>query len=283
MSRGPAAGRADLHLHSTASDGVYTPAQVVDLARRCGLAAIALTDHDTFAGLDEARLAAGPGVEVISGSEVTCAHQGQELHILCYFAHPDHPSLSRALDEAQRARRGRFEEMVRRLRQAGVSVLEKEGARPASLGRRYLAGLLVQQGHASTLREVFSRWLGPGGKAFVPREGLPVGRVLACAREAGGVASWAHPAYDDRTFATLRELAGLGLSAVEVYHPDLTASRSRHLAEMAGKLGLAVSGGSDCHGPGPRAVGSVTVSNEQLEALRLLARGEGCSERSTRR
>ncbi len=271
LARGPAAGRADLHLHSTASDGSYTPAQVADLARRCGLAAIALTDHDTFAGLDEARAAAGGALEVIDGVEITTTHQGRELHLLAYFADPSHAGLAQALEEVRAGRRERFAAMVRRLQEAGVSVQEEERP-PHSLGRRYLAELLVKQGRVGSVREAFSRWLGSGGRAFVPRQGLDVGRAIALVAEAGGVASWAHPPYDERTAPTLSELASLGMRAVEAAYPDAKASQSRHLREMAASLGLAVTGGSDCHGPGPRAVGSVTVGDGELATLRGLAR-----------
>jgi predicted metal-dependent phosphoesterase TrpH len=272
LARGPAAGRADLHLHSTASDGSYTPAQVVDLARRCGLAAIALTDHDTLHGYFEAMRCARPPLEVIPGVEITTRYQGRELHLLAYFVDPHDTALDEALEEVRRGRRERFAEMVRRLRGLGVSI-EEEGPVPPSLGRRYLAELLVKQGFAGSVREAFSRWLGEGGRAFVPREGIPVDAAVALVRGGGGVASWAHPPYDEGMSATLAELAAMGLRAVEAAYPGMRPAQSRALREQAGRLGLAVTGGSDCHGPGPRGVGSVTISDEELSLLRGLAGG----------
>src|SRR5262249_54090590 len=139
LARPRHAGRADLHLHSTASDGAYTPAEVVDLARRCGLAALALTDHDTLAGYDEARQAAGGALEVIPAVEVTCEPPGRELHRLGYFVDPSHPALNAALAGGRASRAERFAVMVERLRQRGVSLVEEKGEQPAVPGRPHLA------------------------------------------------------------------------------------------------------------------------------------------------
>ncbi len=270
LAHGPHAGRADLHLHSTASDGTYTPAQLVELARRSGLAAIALTDHDTLAGLPAARrAAAGTSLEVIAGVEITAERHGRELHLLGYFLDPDDPPLLDALARICRGRAERFHGMVERIRAAGVSVqIEGEDLSPRALGRRHLAELLVAQGKAGSVREAFQRWLKDGGKAAVAKPRLPVAEAIALVRQAGGVAAWAHPPYDGGTFATLTELAALGLGAVEAEYPDTPRSKREALRRFAGELGLAVSGGSDCHGPGKRTVGACTMSDEELERLR---------------
>jgi hypothetical protein len=274
LARRPLAGRADLHLHSTYSDGAYTPAQLVDLARRCGLAAIALTDHDTLAGCREAQEAAGPGLEVISGAEITCEYRGRELHLLAYFVRDSDRALTAALERLRAHRAERFREMVQRLRRLGVSVEEEElgAAGPGSLGRRNLADLLVKCGRAGSVREAFARYLGDAGGVTVPKLRLPVTEAIALVRGAGGVACWAHPSYDCSR-ESLVELRDAGLGAVEVEYPATRASRARELRGWAGELGLAVSGGSDCHGPDHprRAVGACTVSDEELEALRSRA------------
>ena len=270
-ARSRLAGRADLHLHTTHSDGAYTPAQVVELARRAGLAAVAVTDHDAVGGVAVARQAAGDsGVEVIAGVEITAEYRGRELHLLGYFFRTDDGPLTAALERVRQGRVERFREMVERLRACGAS-LDLRGvpppAAPEALGRRHLAEMLVGQGLAGSVREAFARWLHDGGRAAAPKVRLPVGEAAALVRGAGGVAAYAHPPYDC-TRETLAELRALGLGAVEVDHPNVRASRGRELRTWAADLGLAVTAGSDCHGPGKHAVGACTVTTRELEMLR---------------
>jgi predicted metal-dependent phosphoesterase TrpH len=273
LSRSSITGRADLHLHTTHSDSLYTPAQVVELARRSGLAAIALTDHDTLSALPEARTAAaGSGMEVIAGVEITCEYRGHELHLLAYFVRSD-GALAAALERLCRHRAGRFREMVERLRACGVSLEdghERAGA-PGALGRRYLAELLVRSGRVGSVREAFARYLKDNGRVSVPKLRLPVADALALVRGAGGVASWAHPSYDC-TRETLSELRRLGLGAVEAEYPTIRPARTRELRGLARELGLAITGGSDCHGPEPprRTVGACSISADELDQLRQI-------------
>jgi predicted metal-dependent phosphoesterase TrpH len=280
LARGPAADRADLHLHSTASDGTYTPTQLVELGRRCLLRAIALTDHDTLAGLAEARAAArGSSLEVIAGVEITTRHAGQELHLLGYFVDPDHPGLNTLLERIRLARHQRFLEMVQRLHRLGVSVeVGAADLRPSSLGRRTLAELLVRQGKAGSIREAFQRWLHDRGRAAVPKESLPTVQAIAQVRAAGGVASWAHPPYD-QCVEHLSDLAAAGLGAIEVVFPRAKPSWAKQMRQRAAALGLALSGGSDCHGPGGNGVGSHTLSSDELERLRCSV---PCSRKSSK-
>jgi predicted metal-dependent phosphoesterase TrpH len=269
------AGRSDLHLHSTYSDGTYTPAQVVELARRSGLAAIALTDHDTVAGVSVAQEAAGNSPEVVSGVEITAEYEGRELHLLGYFVRLDDPPLLAGLRRLGEARVGRFWEMVERLRACGLKVRDEElrpHVGPGVLGRRRLAELLVRLGKAGSVRQVFTRYLSDNGLAAVPKERLPVAEAIALVRGAGGVAAWAHPSYHgDR--GRLLALRQLGLGAVEAEYPAHRPALVRELRGLAAELGLAVTGGSDCHGPEPagRAVGARTVTAPELERLRQLA------------
>jgi predicted metal-dependent phosphoesterase TrpH len=266
--------RADLHLHTTASDGLYTPAQLVDVARRSGLAAIAVTDHDTLDGILPARKVAGPNLEVIAGVEITSEFQGKELHLLGYFVDLDEPALAAAMRRLRDDRVGRFHAMVERLQGLGVHVTEESIAQlgdASSLGRRHLAELLVQQKHAGSVREAFQRYLGDKGRATVPKTKLPVADAIAAIRQAGGVAAWAHPLYDC-SLATLRELRGLGMQAVEASFPSCRPSREGELKQWARALDLATTGGSDCHGPGMphRAVGSWSISQAELQAVRAM-------------
>jgi predicted metal-dependent phosphoesterase TrpH len=271
-ARGPNASRADLHVHTTASDGTYTPEQVVAVARRCGLAALAITDHDTLAGLPAACASAGSALEIISGVEITAERQGRELHLLGYFVALDHPGLNAALEVVRLHRVQRFAEMLERLRRCGVSLVDADAPLPTSsaLGRRHLAQLLVNAGCVSTVQEAFRRYLGERGGVAVPKKRIAVAEAVALVRAAGGVAAWAHPSYDV-TRDDLAELRELGLRAVEAAYPDFRGSRVRQLRAWADDLGLAVTGGSDCHGPGRRAIGTCTVSTAELDRLRQMA------------
>jgi predicted metal-dependent phosphoesterase TrpH len=265
-------GRVDLHLHTTHSDGTYTPAQVVELACRSGLSAIAITDHDTVSGIAPAMEAACRSLEIISGVEITTEYQGREVHLLGYFFNPFHAGLRSALDHLRAERVGRFREMVRRLDRLGVHIEEAEIASlgdTASLGRRHLAELVVQAKKAATVREAFQRYLGDQGDATVPKKRLPIADAIALVRSAGGVAAWAHPGCDC-TQQSLLELKRLGLGAIEAEYPAFRPSRIRELRRLATELGLAITGGSDCHGPSQpgRAVGAHSISHDELLRLR---------------
>jgi len=274
LARPRHAGRADLHTHTTASDGGYSPAQLVDLARRSGLAALAITDHDTLEGIAPARAATGSRLEIVAGVEITAQWRGQELHLLGYFVDEHYPALREALSRLQEQRVQRFLAMLARLRELGVPLevdVERLG-RTTSLGRRHLAQLLVDASRAGSIGEAFQRWLADGGRACVPKTCLPAAEAIALVRDAGGVASWAHPSYDaskDDVLALQRD----GLGALEVDYPTCRPSRGRELRGWAQELGLAVTGGSDCHGPDQpsHAPGACGVTAEELAALRAHA------------
>ena len=274
LARPRSAGRADLHVHTTHSDGNYTPAQVVDLARRCGLSAVAITDHDTTSGILAARQAASssPFPEVIAGAEITAEFRGRELHLLAYFIRLDDAPLQTALDGLRADRVARFWDMVARLRQLGVHLPEEMLAgvgTTGTLGRRNLAELLVRAKKTATVREAFQRYLSDHGRAAVPKRRLPVAEAIALVRGAGGVAAWAHPTYDCSRQA-LAELHALGMRGVEANFPSCRGVRAQQLHGWAAELGLAVTGGSDCHGPEPvgRGIGAHGVSAVELAALR---------------
>jgi 3',5'-nucleoside bisphosphate phosphatase len=266
-----APSRADLHLHTTFSDGTHTPVDLAERARKAGLAAVAVTDHDTTAGIEPTRRAAGPGLEVIAGVEITTEFRGKELHLLGYFIDPADPALAAALGELRRARRERAIEIAQRLKPLGASIEESVSALPAdvAIGRRHLARFLIEAGHAWTLHGAFTRWLSVPEVTTVPKMRLPVADAIALARGAGGVASWAHPPADADLDALL-ELHSLGLGAVECVYPWPTRAHGERLRTMATSLGLAVTGGSDSHDPGPaaRAVGARAVTLDEVAKIR---------------
>jgi 3',5'-nucleoside bisphosphate phosphatase len=265
--------RADLHTHTTSSDGTLTPAALVERAVHAGLRAIAVTDHDTTAGVGPAQAAAAGRLEVIPGVEVTSEFRGAELHLLGYFIRADNGPLAAALSELRLARRERLLEMARRLRPLGASVEDDVLAIPedVSLGRRHLAASLIARGYSQSRHHAFTRWLANPALVGVPKRRLPVAEAIELVRGAGGVTSWAHPPADSDLDA-LTELRDLGLQAVECVYPWPTGARGKRLRAMAESLGLAVTGGSDTHGPSPatRAVGARTVSLEELDRIKAI-------------
>jgi len=267
-------GRADLHVHSTHSDGLYTPAEVVAIARKAGLTAVAITDHDTLSGCLEAKSIA-TGLEVISGVEITTEFNEREMHLLGYFVSPDHAGLAHELQEVRRQRHERFEAIAGRLCELGVSV--DDGAMRsllddgATLSRRHMARLLVDGKHAGNLHDAFARYLCLPEIQELPKYRIPVAEAIRLVRAAGGVSSWAHPR-PDSTIDEMRELQALGLNAVECEYPWAKASHGRRLRTMSEGLGLAVTGGSDCHGPQPncRAIGVRGINRVELDRIRML-------------
>ena len=274
-ARDRSAGWSDLHVHTNHSDGVYTPAEVVNLARRSGLAAVAITDHYTLSGVAPARHAARVGLEVIAGVEITAELEATEYHLLGYFLRLDDAPLNAALERLRVHRFGRFREMVDRLRACGVTLAAADIQAAVGVGvpgRRHLAQMLVQSRRVASLREAFFRYLHDNGRVAVPKAALPAADAIVLIRGAGGVVSWAHPTYDGSR-EKLSRIRDLGLQAIEVQFPGCNAGRERQLRVWAADLDLVVTGGSDCHGPGPvrRALGSRGITLTELEALRSLA------------
>jgi len=272
-SRPPNVDKIDLHTHSTFSDGEFTPEEVVERARRGGLAGVAITDHDTLLGFERAKAAAGSAIEIIAGVEITTEFQGRELHLLGYFVDPQFPPLHDALASLRLARRTRFESMLERVQRAGLSIPEqavdqiRQGE--TALGRRHLARLLVDHGHARTLYDAFERFLNAANVGSIPKGRLPVAEAIALVRAAGGVSSWAHPPSGaDREQA--RELQSYGLNALECDYPWARRSHGHKLRALAADLDLAITGGSDCHGPQPnnRAIGVRGVDRRELAKIK---------------
>jgi len=265
--------RADLHLHTTASDGDYTPEEVVSLARQANLPAIAITDHDTLSDVQVAQARAGSGLEVVPGVEISADYNGREVHLLGYFIRLDHEELNARLAAVRVARRDRFHSFVTRLAENGTR-LPADEVRPvaecsSSLGRRHLARLLVQSGFAQSRHEAFHRLLRPLAESVVPKWLIPIREAIRLVRAAGGVASLAHPPRE-LTVDDFHTLADAGLGALEAEYPWARRSRGRGLRECARQLKLAITGGSDCHGldPSHRRIGSYGITVEELTTLR---------------
>jgi hypothetical protein len=266
----------DLHLHTTASDGRCTPQELVDRAAAARLDVMAVTDHDTTAAVAGVRAAAhARGIEVITGIEITAVEDGRDVHILGYFIDPGYAPLAGFLARQRTQRIARVTAIGDRLAQLGMPIdivpmvaqAREDGGR--SIGRPQIARAMVAAGHVASTRDAFDRWLGTGCPAFVPRAGAPPGEVIALVHAAGGAASLAHPgqtAIDTRIPA----LCLSGLDALEVYHPDHDAASTRRYRELATRLTVLVTGGSDFHGDPSHGVepGSVTLPEDAWRRFR---------------
>lgn len=276
----------DLHLHTTASDGRLAPADLVRLAAASGLRTIAVTDHDTTAGLAEARAEAErAGLRLVDGIEITAVEGRRDVHVLGYFFDPGDDGLLAFLRDQRADRLRRIREMSVRLASLGAPIdLEpqlRSAARQAgrSIGRPLVADALVQAGHVRDRAEAFDRLLAVGRPAFVPRRGAPVAEVIRMVRAAGGVTSLAHPGLTGIDDA-IERFAAAGLDALEVRHADHDPVTEARYRRMAAGLGLAVSGGSDFHADPSHhapALGIVTVPLEDFAALHARAAGRRVS------
>jgi 3',5'-nucleoside bisphosphate phosphatase len=272
--------RADLHLHTTASDGVLSPAEVVEIASRIGLAAVAITDHDTVAGIDEA-LEAGErcGVEVVPGVEISTIYDGgHEAHILGYYMDHRDPGLVESLHILKNARWERGRQMVERLNAAGIDLdfqRVTELAKGGAIGRPHVARALCEAGVVSSMDSAFGRFLQEGGPAFVPRYKVSPEEAVRMIVDAGGAAGCAHVA-KLKTDQLLVDLMALGLTAIEVYHPDHSSAICRFYKRFAERHGLVVTGGSDAHyfdAESKRGIGEITVPGEVVVLLARAAAG----------
>lgn len=268
----------DLHLHTTASDGLLTPRELVARVAAAGISTMAVTDHDTVAGLAEAReAAAARGITLVPGIEITAVDGGRDVHVLGYFFDPASRPLEQFLEAQRTDRVRRIRAMADRLAALGCPVEVEPLVTSAtsqsgrSLGRPQLADALVASGFARDRTDAFDRLLGNSGPAYVPRQGATPAAVIALIARAGGIASLAHPGLlkDD---ACIPGLASQGLVALEVRHSDHDPETEARYRALAAVLGLAVSGGSDFHGEtGHRAdrLGTVTLPAADFAALRM--------------
>jgi predicted metal-dependent phosphoesterase TrpH len=264
---------ADLHLHTQFSDGTYSPEELVAQAHRFGLAAIALTDHDTVEGCERSTLACeAAGIEFIPGTELTAEQQGVELHILGYFLDTQNPKLLVEIGRFQTVRQARVREMVARLNEMEVP-LEVDKvfalANCRAPGRPHVARALVQAGLCANLDEAFERFLKKNRPAFVPKFKMSAADSIQLIHQAGGVAVLAHPGLNGAD-GLIPGLAEAGLDGLECFHTKHAPSTSEHYLRIADRLQLLVSGGSDCHGlsKGKPLIGTVKLPYRHVEKLK---------------
>ncbi len=274
----------DLHLHTTASDGRSAPDVLVREAQTAGITIMAVTDHDTVAGIaPAAAAAAAAGVEFVAGIEITAVADGRDLHMLGYFIDVAAPELGPFLARQRAERRRRVQAIAARLDQLGAPIDEAallaRADRQAgkSVGRPLVAAALIEAGHASDVSDAFNRYLAEGRPAFIERGGAPPADIIGLIARAGGLSSFAHPGKMGRD-EIIPGLIDAGLSAIEVYHPDHTADDVQRYETIARRAQLLVTGGSDYHGPGSGrtagfgAVGLPASAYGDLVASRIGAR-----------
>ncbi len=271
--------RADLHTHSDASDGTDPPAEVMRRAALAGLDAVALTDHDTVAGHEQARRALPAGLTLVPGMELSSRLDGRSLHLLAYLFDPDDPELAAETQRIRDDRALRAREMVRRLADLGVDITWDQVAALAArgvVGRPHIARAMAASGAIAEPAEAFTPdWIGDDGRAYVGRYALDPVHAIGLVRAAGGVTVLAHPRagslVSDEQIAAL---AGAGLAGVEVFHPDQPESARADLLGLARDLRLVATGGSDDHGrlTGHR-IGSEVAPPGAYESLASIAAG----------
>ena len=276
--------RIDLHSHSTVSDGTDPPAEVMRRARSVGLDVIALTDHDTLAGHDEARRALPPGLVLVPGMELSCRLGGHSVHLLAYHVDPAHAGLAEQLHAITTDRVRRAQDMVGKLRELGVDITWEQVAAIAGDGvvaRPHIARAMVAAGAISSPDQAFTpEWIGSGGRAYASRYALDPEHAIRLVSSAGGVSVLAHPGLPQGGWMigdeAVARLARAGLGGLEVAHPDHDDAQRIRLAALAATLGLVSSGGSDDHGSltGHR-LGCETIAPGEYE--RLMSRAAGLS------
>jgi 3',5'-nucleoside bisphosphate phosphatase len=275
--------KVDFHSHSTASDGLFSPRDVVRLAESAGLAAVGITDHDTVAGVEEA-LAEGEkrGITVVPGVEISTLWQGKEIHMLGLFVIPDHPHLLNKLEEQRNKRKERNRMIINNLNQLGISitmeeVMEKKRGKGKDLnvGRPHIAEVLIDKGIVHTMDEAFDQYLGKDGKAYATPERISPFAAIELIHASGGAAVLAHPGlYEQDDLIPL--LVSKGLDGIEVNHPDHPEDAKEKYREMAKAFGLIATAGSDFHGERNGSMyhaplGTCTTDVSVVELLRQAA------------
>ncbi|MFA4906213.1 MAG: PHP domain-containing protein [Candidatus Margulisiibacteriota bacterium] len=265
---------ADLHIHSKLSDGTEMPGELVKLAKSGGLKTIALTDHDNMDGIEEA-MSEGrrTNVEVIPGIELTCEIPGCEVHILGYFLDTEQPALLEELKRIQEGRVKRIHKICEKLKSLGVDLRPEEVFKfsgQKAPGRPHVARALVEKGVVSSFKEAFDRFLEYKGPAYVSHYKLAPREAIKIIRAAGGIPAMAHPAVSGRD-EIIEKLTGEGLQGLEAYYPTHSPQQTEHYVNLARKLGLIPTGGSDYHGKNSgrdNRLGDFSIPDEVAEKLK---------------
>ncbi|HEX7474865.1 MAG TPA: PHP domain-containing protein [Dehalococcoidales bacterium] len=245
--------QVDLHIHTTASDGKFSPAEIVRKAHANGLIYIGICDHDSIAGIVPAQEASRnfPGLTVISGVEINTDIPAGELHILGYYCDCDNTELNTTLERLRSSRIGRAKKMVAKLRSMGIKIdyeRVEEIAGAGSVGRPHVAEALLEKGYINNFREAFAKYIGRGGPAYVERDKITPAEAVQLIRRADGIPVLAHPLTSDNYEALVAGLKPAGLLGLEVYYGNYGPEQIQALLTLAAQFDLIATGGSDFHG-----------------------------------
>ncbi len=266
--------KADLHIHTKCSDGIFTPQEIVEKAALVGLKAISITDHDSVLGIDKAKpLALEKGIELIPGVEMSSTYKGLDIHVLGYFFNYQHSELKEYLDHCRHLRTERAERMVNKLAKMGVKIGIEQiilKAQNGSVGRPHIAAVLQDGGYVKSFSEAFSKYLGSHSPAYVKSIETHPADVIKLINKASGLSFLAHPAQNVPD-ETLKQLITFGLDGIEIVHPSHDAYRQNYYREIANEYFLLFSGGSDFHGMRERdedLFGKVTIPCEWVAKMK---------------
>lgn len=267
----------DLHIHTTCSDGTYSPEEVVELAREKNLEVIAITDHDTIDGVERgAKKAKEFGIEFINGIELSTNYQGKEIHILGYFLNLKDEKLVNKLQELRNQRITRTDEIIEKLKEFRIEISKEEVMKEVKgdlISRTHIASVLLKKGYVNTRKAAFRRYLGDRGAAYVPRKNFTPMDAVKLLKENGALAFIAHPKLipwgEKKTFKLVDELKSMGLDGLETYYPSFSEIDKVYYKKMCEKRGMIPSGGSDFHGGNRKniSLGIANVQNEVYENM----------------
>jgi len=266
--------RIDLHLHTNASDGQHTPTELIDIVRQHHLDVIAITDHDTTAGIAEALSAADSHPRVIPGIELSAEDEQGDVHVLGYFIDPANAAFQARLDHFRTERLERGQRIVQKLVDLNMPITWDRVAAiagDASIGRPHIARALVEAGYVESVHDAFDRYLYNGGPAYVARYRLSPEEAIQFIHAASGVAVLAHPGLLSDYGAMVQRLVPAGLDGVEVYHPENNQTVRLNLAGLAQQYDLVITGGSDFHGSAIKANARPGMTDPPPECVKALA------------
>ena len=247
------AARIDLHIHTTVSDGKFSPEEIVRKSAELGLSTIAICDHDSVDGITPALEAARgfPQLKIIPGVEISTFAPGNEVHVLGYFLDFNDPKLKTVLANSRNSRLERAKEMIAKLSELDVHIdwqQVQQIAGSGSVGRPHIAQAMLDKGYITSFKEAFTKYIGLGGPAYVERHKITPEEAVALITEANGLPVLAHPLTINQPEAMIAELKAAGLVGIEVYYNNYTKDERNTLARLADKYNLIATGGSDYHG-----------------------------------
>ena len=277
--------KVDLHIHTTASDGKFTPAEIVRKAREAGLSYIGICDHDSIEGIAGAQEAAlnYPGVTIIEGVEINTDIPAGELHILGYFYDRNNFELKQTLERLRNCRIERAQKMINKLRKIGLKIdylRVEELAGNGAIGRPHIAQAMLEKGYVNSFREAFTKYINRGGPAYVERDKITPDEAIQLILRARGIPVMAHPLTFDSYEDILAKLKLVGLAGIEVYYNNYSAEQISNLLRIAERFDLIPTGGSDFHGldsMNESPLGTVEVPLETVERLIALSRQKSCA------